>query len=165
MKQTLEQRRQWKNQLITGRFNGSKTNQSNPKRGGKIASYSVKVPPTTIPNTMNTTNAPYGYIVTATRGLIADGYTPLGVVGEGGSYEYAAADTDTGINLAVYPSPETASAAMVRAARGRDPLVWDGLTIRTLGRAWHESHTVSECVAFGCVTYPDGEPAEKLRAV
>lgn len=120
---------------------------------------------TTIPNTMNTTNAPYGYIVTATRGLIADGYTPLGVVGEGGSYEYAAADTDTGINLAVYPSPETASAAMVRAARGRDPLVWDGLTIRTLGRAWHESHTVSECVAFGCVTYPDGEPAEKLRAV
>ena len=109
-----------------------------------------------------TTNAPYGYIITATRGLIAEGYSPLGVVAEDGTYEYAAAGTDTGVNLAVYPSAETASAAMVRAARGSDPLTWDGLVVRSLGKAWHDSSLVGQCVAFGCVTYPDGPPAQIL---
>lgn len=113
---------------------------------------------------MNTASAPYGYIVTATRGLIADGYSPLGVVGDDGSYDYAAADADTGINLAVYPSPEAASTAMTRAARGSDPVIWDGLVVRTLGRSYHENSIVAQCVAYGCVTYPDGTPAEIFKA-
>ena len=49
------------NQLITGRFNGSKTNQSNPKRGGKIAGYSVKVPPTAEQGSYVTTVRGSGY--------------------------------------------------------------------------------------------------------
>ena len=98
--------------------------------------------------------AKYGYIITSMRG---QGTTrPIGVIDDSGNYELAFCSSCCGVNMAVYPTKQAAEEEILRATKGKNPLVFDGLMVVSLKHT--KNQVAAECAIYGSVTYPDGKP-------
>lgn len=97
----------------------------------------------------------FGYILMTTRDQGT--YGPIGAIAENGNYEKAFADSDHGVNLAVYPTKALAEEEIARVCGDTDPLVFDGMRAVSLRQT--KNQTVHQLVAYGLVVYPKGKPA------
>jgi len=77
---------------------------------------------------------------------------PIGIIDKSGDYTNAIVDRNDGVDMAVYPSLDTAVAAMMRATLDFDPLVYDGMRAVKLASSLANKR-VRECLAYRYVTY------------